>query len=270
MKMMPFLPRNSVLVFDRGYPSYELFREFEREPLLDFLFRCPTTSNFPAVMKFMASGQKEALLLIEPSYEFRRRNGQGQGEPVLVRAIKMVKRGRKVSLLLTSILDSKTYPAQDIIALYEYRWAVEDYYRHEKTYLKIEAFHSRTANGVIQELFSAVIMSVLAGILRVTAMSDDLEAPNWPQVKHSIISIASEAAFLVSDLASSAWDVFMELLEEIKRVRYYKPKQKKASQPRVSKQPKNKWISDRAKKMALYKNSQDCGKQSAVTALVSG
>ena len=250
LQIIPVLPRFSVVVLDRGYPSYEMFLAMAREANLDFLFRCPTSSTFPAVMKFMRERQTDTVLRIEPSYEFRRRQKQSGGDPVLVRAIKVETRGGKTSLLLTSLMDSTTYPTEKIIALYEYRWAIEDYYRNEKTHLEIEAFHARTQNGVMQEMFAAAIMAVIAGILRVTAMAQEIDNPHWPQVKHSILSLASEAAFLVSHRASMAWRVFEELLAEIKRVRYYQPKQKKPPKPRFSKQPKNRWILARAQKMA--------------------
>lgn len=250
LKMLSLLPRHSVVVFDRGYPSYDLFSIMAREDHLDFLFRCPAKSTFPAVMKFLNSQHRDALLLIEPSYDFRRRHGQSAGEPVMVRAIKATKKSGDINVFLTSLIDPSSYPTEEIIALYEYRWAVEDYYRNEKTYFKIESFHARTPNGVVQELFAAAIMAVIAGILRVTAVSQEINTPNWPQVKHSILAAASEAAFLVADLTSSAWQVFKELLAEIKRVRYYKPKEKRPPQPRVSKQPKNKWILARAPKLA--------------------
>lgn len=249
LEILPLLPRNTIVLFDRGYPSYDLFRVFDQEPGMDFLFRCPTRSTFPAVMAFMSSGSMEARLRIDPSYEFRHRHGQSQGKPVTVRAIKVPLKSGEVGLLLTSLLDATAYPTAEIITLYQDRWAVEDYYRNEKSVLGIETFHARTPNGVTQELFAAPIMAVIAGLLRVTAMGPEIDSPTMPQAKHSIISVASEAAFMVSELVSAAWKVFQELLVDIKRVLDYKPKNKRSSYPRVSKKPKNRWIIDRAQKM---------------------
>ena len=51
---------------------------------------------------------------------------------------------------------------KEITALYFRRWAVEDYYRDEKVVLEIEKFHGKSYNRILQELFAAMIMSVIA------------------------------------------------------------------------------------------------------------
>jgi hypothetical protein len=55
------------------------------------------------------------------------------------------------------------------------------------------------------------------------------------QFKNTILTIASEAAFLVPDDPQKAITIFKEILEEIARVKYYRPKKPRSSQPRVNK-----------------------------------
>ncbi len=44
--------------------------------------------------------------------------------------------------------------------------------------------------------------------------------------------------------------IFEEILEEMARVKYYKPKDPRESQPRVSNKPINKWQQEKAKRKA--------------------
>ncbi len=54
---------------------------------------------------------------------------------------------------------------------------------------------------------------------------------------------------LVADDPHRALDLFAELLDQIGRVKYYRPRNPRPAQPRVSRQTKSKWIRGRAAKM---------------------
>ena len=55
-----------------------------------------------------------------------------------------------------------------------------------------------------------------------------------------MITLAEETFVLTPKCPALALLIFAELLNEIARVRYYRPKTPRPSQPRVSKQPINK------------------------------
>jgi len=61
--------------------------------------------------------------------------------------------------LLTSLLDAKSYPATDIVAVYHERWEVELGYGKIKTQLlqNEETIRSRTVDGVEQELWGILL-----------------------------------------------------------------------------------------------------------------
>lgn len=67
----------------------------------------------------------------------------------------------------------------------------------------------------------------------------DVQRP--PQFKHAISVLAKEAYLLVANKPAVARRLFMELLEDIGRVVYYRPKRKRKAYPRNSKTAKNKW-----------------------------
>lgn len=121
--------------------------------------------------------------------------------------------------------------------------------RDEKTSLDIETFHSHTENGIRQELFASLIMAVIARTLMILQTDSEHPSGAQPQFKHAIITLASEAAVLTPTCPDVALGIFQELLREIERVRYYPPKVPRPAAPRVSKQPMNKWQSEKSQRM---------------------
>ena len=61
--LLPFVPPRCVLLFDRGYPSFDLITYLREHHKGYFLFRCPAESTFPAVEAFVRSGKQEDCVL---------------------------------------------------------------------------------------------------------------------------------------------------------------------------------------------------------------
>jgi hypothetical protein len=256
-QLLALLPVNSVRLFDRGFPSYGLLAVLHQQAH-GYLLRCPATSTFPAVTAFVRSGRAERRLWLTPSDTFKRHLTPAQRhtlKPLRLRALRLEDPERHVSVLLTNLLDPRVFPWQDLVTLYWRRWGVETHYRDEKTLQHIEQFHSRTPNGIRQELFAILISCVIARTL--TALSVPAEAQETarclvhPQLKNALRSFAREAAVFAPLSPAQALHIFHELLQAIRQVKYYKPKIPRPSCPRVNKQPPNKWQAERQKK--LYK-----------------
>lgn len=244
LALQTHVPAQSVLLFDRGYPSYDLFRLLTDEYRQLFLFRCAATCTFPAVEAFVKSGKAEATIWISPSNKALARlspRQRKQLKAIKVRVVRLQHPDGTVSVLITNLLNRCLYPREDIIHVYFRRWAVEEYYKDEKVTLQIETFHSQTPNGVRQELFAAMIMTVIARTLMIVAQKTYLKEHHICQFKHAILTLAAEAAILVPEEPEQALVIFTELLQEIARVKYYPPATPRPSQPRINKHPVNKW-----------------------------
>jgi Transposase DDE domain len=237
--LLPHIPAGGVLLCDRGYPSYDLIDFVQRQYPGYWLFRCPAQSTFPAVEQFIRSGRAQALITLQPP----------KGEALTVRAIRLPSPDGTLSTLLTNLLDEQRFSTPAIIDLYFRRWAVETHYRDEKTSLDIETFHSHTENGIRQELFAILLVAVIARILMVLMTDRAHPSAAEPQLKHAIITVATEAAILTPRCPRLAFVIFNELLTEIARVRYYPPKKPRPPQPRVSRRPLNKWQLNKIKRL---------------------
>ncbi len=253
MALLPSIRPGSALLFDRGYPSYKLIAHLREHHNGYFLFRCPAKSTFPAVEAFVESGMKEGFIIITPSNKYlqhmtarQRRKAKG----IQLRVIRLVSPDGTVSVLLTNLLNKNNFPKEDIVDLYFRRWTIEDHYRTEKVTLEIEKFHGRTSNSIRQELFAVVIMSVIARTLMVLTAQILGETDAEYQFKNCIMTLANEAAILVPDDPQRAVEIFTEILHAIARVKYYRAKNPRPTQPRVTKRPPNKWCSGRREKLS--------------------
>ena len=267
MAMLAHMPRGIVL-FDRGYPSYEFILHMMENYAGHFLFRCPTSSTFPAVARFLASGAEDGIIEIAPSERYRSKlsaSARRDLTSLTVRVIRVTLPDGEIAVYLTDLLDSATFSCEEIANLYRRRWEVENHYRDEKVCLDIETFHTLGVNGIHQELFAVAIMAVIARTLMALSMelafaeeaassipassTESRRTVPAPQFKHAIFCLGQDAAMLVADDPQRALDLFAELLEQIRQVKYYRPTNPRPAQPRVSKQNISKWIRGRAAKM---------------------
>jgi hypothetical protein len=251
-ELLNYIPLASILLFDRGYPSYELIDYLLRRFRGYFVFRCSAQSTFPAVQRFVESGSAEDEICIDPSSNYRSKIPKKQRKDlkaIKLRVIRLVSPDGTISVLLTNLYDKTEFPAHELTSLYFRRWEVESYYRDEKIVLEIEKFHGESCNSIRQELYAAMIMSVIARTLMVLSQALAGE-PREPQFKNAIMTLASEAAVLTPDDPERAISVFQDVLAEIRRVIYYRPKTPRPSQHRVTKRSNNKWIEAKVRKVA--------------------
>jgi len=252
-ELLPHIPPNNLLLFDRGYPSYELIHHINENYSGHYLFRCLASETFSAVKRFLESKEDESIIEIAPTQKGKAKFPKHERKrlrPIKLRVIRMTAPDGTLSVLLTNLFDKIESPGKSIIELYFRRWEIEVYYRDEKVYLEVEKFHSKNGNGIRQELFAAVIMSVIARIIMVLSSTNGDSQVAEPQFKNAVITIAAEAVVLTPDKPEKAAKIFKEVLEEIRRVKYYRPKTPQPSKPRVTKRAKNKWLRKRAGKMS--------------------
>ena len=246
------IPPKSVLLYDRGFPSYDFIRHLRENHSGYFLIRCPSQSTFPAVEAFVREGKDEDCILLTPSNNYLRHASaklRRKANLIQLRVIRLQSPDGTVSVLLTNLHNKRTFSKEQIIELYFRRWAIEGHYRTEKVVLGIEQFHGKSGNSIRQELFAVLIMTVITRTLMVAASESLSSDVAECQFKNAIMVLAAEAAILVPDDPEKAAKIFSEILDRIAAVKYYRPKKPRPSQPRVTKRPPNKWCDNRRKKL---------------------
>lgn len=151
-----FLPEfpNSILLFDRGYPSEDMFRYLNSKKIL-FLMRVPKT------FKKAISEESDTLFTYPAS-----RNK----ESLTLRSIHFLLEDGSTEYLVTNLTQNQM-STEKFSTLYQLRWGVESKYRELKNGLEIEDFYSVKPVSVLQEFFAAMYLSNLAAIIKSDPMA---------------------------------------------------------------------------------------------------
>jgi len=150
------LPDNSLTVADRAFLVADNLTRLERSGInRHWLTRAKSTTRLRVVQQL---GRREAIVEITLSDTTRRKHPDLP--PVwLARSIRYQRKGFRPSTLLTSLLDARQYPADELVALYHERWELELGYDEIKTHLldRQEAIRSRSPQGVRQEIWGIAL-----------------------------------------------------------------------------------------------------------------
>jgi hypothetical protein len=150
------LPDNSLTIADRNFLVADDLTQLARSGQnRHWLTRAKSTTRLKRIERL---GPKDEIVEIELSDQTRRKYPE---LPAIwrVRAITYRRKGFPSSTLLTSLLDPKKYPAEELVALYHERWEIELGYDEIKTHMlaREETIRSRTPAGVRQELWGIAL-----------------------------------------------------------------------------------------------------------------
>lgn len=264
LKLFEKLPPRGILLFDKGYPGFEFFDKLNKTYEGDYLFHSPARSTFIPVMKFVKSNKKEQIIQLEPPSYYTRKTNTREDEPqtttpITLRAIRMQNPDGCISVLLTSLLDTRKYSLKKITRLYQRRWEIETFYRHEKCYMNLEEFHSKSINGILQEMYASLIISVITASMitlpigdkkmRKKQVAEEKKCERRVHFKNAVMTFSTGVSLLVARAPERAMIILQELLQEIRQVIYYKPIINRKTQPRISKKPINKWTQRKNKRL---------------------
>ena len=149
---------NDLIIYDRGYPSFELIYEHYQKNL-HFLMRMPL--DFSQVVKdFLASGKTSQIVEIKPGQKKSFENKPYTKSSTLkIRLLRITLNSGGIEVLATSLLDSKHYGNEVFKELYFKRWKIETYYDELKNKLKIEEFSGYSNQSILQDFYSTLFVS---------------------------------------------------------------------------------------------------------------
>ena len=154
--ILRFLAENRLLLWDRNFLSFDLVQQV-RARGAHLLARVKSNLIFTPTRR-LRDGSFLAKLSPSPRHRARDKGG------VVVRIIEYLfddpnRPGTgQTHRLLTTLLDERQHPAQDLIVLYHERWEQELAYDELKTHQRERpVLHSQTPGGVVQELYGLLL-----------------------------------------------------------------------------------------------------------------
>lgn len=155
--LLPRLRPGELIVMDRGFYGYAWLARVHAQGT-HFLVRAKTTGNRLRFTKTRRLGRGHWIGEIAcPAY--LRRQDPSLPLRVPIRIVEHKKKGYKPITVITSLLDSKAYPARALGDLYHERWEIELGFRELKTRLVRTPVHlrTRTPERALQEAYGLLI-----------------------------------------------------------------------------------------------------------------
>ena len=140
--------KNSIVIFDRGYPSYDMFDHLNDKGLL-FLMRVSTS------FKLVQSIDSDDSIL---EYKLK-------GETKKVRVLKIKLSEDVTEVLVANIYDEKITTIE-FKELYFLRWGVESKYKELKSSIKIEEFSGTKPIAIEQDFYTSIYLSMIAALIK--------------------------------------------------------------------------------------------------------
>lgn len=142
---------NSIVIFDRGYPSYEMFN-YLNDIGLFFLMR--VSLSFKLIQSI---GSHDSIL----DYKFK-------GEIKKLRIIKVQISDTETEVLVTNMYDNTITPSK-FKELYFLRWGVESKYKELKSSIKIEEFSGTKPIAIEQDFYASIYLSMITSLIKKSA-----------------------------------------------------------------------------------------------------
>ena len=151
-------------ILDRGYNAFWLYALYTANQL-PFCMRAKVNRNL-FCKAFVESSEQEKIIRLEPNKtsvgQCRSRGLSAQ--PITIRLVR-VDLDNEVEVLITNLLDSETYPAEEFKTLYHLRWGIEENYKRLKQWVEIENFSGKSALSVKQDFYAKILSTNLTAIL---------------------------------------------------------------------------------------------------------
>jgi len=224
---------NSLILLDRGYPAFWLFKLI----LLQHAEFCARICRkWKIVRQFIRSGKKEKIIALKPStaaIKYCQELGLDI-KPMRLRLIRVELDSGEIEVLITSLIDKKTYPHDIFCELYHERWPVEEDYKIMKCRIEMEAFTGQSVLSVYQDfhanVFAKNLVAVLTFPIQAVLESSGVKQKHVHQInvaqalgkaKHLVVLLFQRTSRTIKELIREFIEVMLITTEPVRPGRKY-------------------------------------------------
>lgn len=251
-ELLPKLKPNDLVLLDRGLGGASVYLDFEKSNLF-YVHRTKTSGKKVPwyIQEFLAKNKRSEIVSIEVA------DKNGEKLPILVRLVRGPKdsEGKRI-VFATNLLNEKEYTVAAIRALYRERWSIETTYGRVKNILKLEKFHARSYNGIMQEIYAnLLIISLTAAIEYESSKRLGLDRtkiiPNFKAAMAVVFRNLHSVVGTGELTQRQSRQIAHQMIEDAGKILWRK--QPGRSYPRVSMQPIQKWNLCKNRKLKEFK-----------------
>ena len=153
--------KGDLLLFDRGYPSFELFYLLQQQNC-KVVMRARADFN-KIVEEFALSDRRDDILEIPATYKaikgLQEKNiSIDESERIKLRVVKITLNTGEEEILITNLYDYQVYNPEKLKKLYALRWPIETFYGYLKNELQVECFSGIKQVCIEQDFYSSLFL----------------------------------------------------------------------------------------------------------------
>ena len=162
------LTSDHLLLLDRGFPSFVWFGGLLQRGI-PFCARIDP-KRWKQIGEFARSSARDAIVTLKPSQAVqpKLRSSCADSSPITVRVVKDVLPSGEQLVLVTSLLDP-AIPYADLVALYQWRWRIEEGFKNLKSRLQLENWTGRSVVTIQQDFYAKHFLASCAALLAFAA-----------------------------------------------------------------------------------------------------
>jgi hypothetical protein len=214
--LLQTLRQGDLVLGDSHLAGARLYVGYQRAGL-EFLTRARSALKIHRlkVVHRYAAGDRLVSMKVYPAYRYR---DPTLPEQVLVRMIQGVVRDRgrrRVIWLVSSLLDAKRYPAEELLALYCRRWRMETLLKTLKLRLSADVLRSTTPEGISKELAARFLAVNIVRLIMLEAAEAYQVDPVRISFTHALRAILAFAPAMADAPIQTLPRLYQQMLYQI-------------------------------------------------------
>ena len=164
-QQLEHLQPGDVEINDRGFTGYLYLASVAQRA--HFIGRCSSGSFLAAqeMFRLNRAHQSKVVWLFAPSDQKAECRRLGLALKMKVRFVSLRLPSGELEVLATSLLDEASYPTEEFLTVYHWRWGHETFHLMLKGRLELENFSGRTVEAIRQDVQAALLLANLESVL---------------------------------------------------------------------------------------------------------
>ena len=210
------LRKGDLLIADRHFAAAHFYWHYKSIGL-EFLTRVHPCLKMSRIKRIESYGVNDFLGWLKINENYRRKDPD-MPTGIMVRFIKAVMRvrgQRKAVWFVTSLLDNKKYPANEIVELYAGRWRIETLFRQVKINFSSDILRSQTPAGIHKEIAARLVAVNIVRTIMLEAAIEQAVEPIRISFVYAVRAILSFSPALATAAFWKLPQIYKAMLVEI-------------------------------------------------------
>lgn len=214
--LLKSLRKGDLLVADRHFAAAHFYYYYKFLGL-QFLTRSHQCLKISRIKRVKSYSQDDFIGWLKINKNYRQKDPKLPAK-IMVRFIKATVRIRgehKVVWLVTSLLDNKLYPANEIVGLYGKRWRIETLFKAVKINLSADVLRSLSPDGIRKEVAARLIA---VNVVRMIMLEASIEHNVDPMRTSFVYAVRAIVSFSPAFACEPIWKlpvIYQAMLTEI-------------------------------------------------------